>query len=762
MGRASAQDRSRARASRDAAVGGPVGVEGGGQRRDPDVLGQRGQDRVVPDPAGVGADGVHVGEATGGPPDGPGGWPRRRPAAGSPGPRQGSARRAGGRRGGGAGRGRRYRPAGMTWTPGDVIVLREVLDGRIRSARPLPGPRRRTRGPGRLPGPPVPGGLAPPGGRGPEPDAGPGLAAGRSRNGTGRAASSCCRPARPSPPCCSWTPTSGRPLGWKVDFLAPPRRHACRSRHARLGARPAGLRRSVDGHGQGRGRPGPAGAGRAPGRRRCRSGPGGPPARRGPAGRPRPSPSPGAGPPGARRPAGWRRWSCPRAGTGSPLPRRRPEPANARRPAPGSRPGPRPAAGRSASGTRLLDEAGRTFLDLDLAGGTLLHGHAHPRIAEAITRQAPLGLGPSAGRGLVGVLADRLADRFDPIEAVAWAGSGDEAWWRAVRAARRATGRRAVACWTAAPPLGGDGARRRRRPPSRRRRGGAGRTGRRRRGLGGGGRRPPGARPRCPRRRPSMAAVTAALPLHLGVGRPRRPGHRRRTAHAGRRPGRRLRTTRRARRPRRARPQPVRRPRRGRRRWRRRARAGGRRRLTGPVGRGERPDRPAAGASRRSATCTPCWRPPPWPRCNWPARRPWPRLASRAEWLRARSRRPRRGLGGAFPLPPAATPEQLAAHGLLVDGSGWGWLATVSGDDDVQTGRGRLRRAALTPTPWAFWSRPTPDRLSRARLVNVEDGPPPTAEVATAGTAERPGRAQGGRTDAGPGRTTDGPTERTL
>jgi glutamate-1-semialdehyde aminotransferase len=59
-----------------------------------------------------------------------------------------------------------------------------------------------------------------------------------------------------------------------------------------------------------------------------------------------------------------------------------------------------------------------------------------------------------------------------------------------------------------------------------------------------------------------------------------------------------------------------------------------------------------------------------------------PRFAA-AELRSAAAGRHTSGLGAAVALPVAATPELLVEHGVLVDGSGWGWLATVSTDEDV-------------------------------------------------------------------------------
>jgi hypothetical protein len=105
---------------------------------------------------------------------------------------------------------------------------------------------------------------------------------------------------------------------------------------------------------------------------------------------------------------------------------------------------------RSGRNGRLLDADGNIWLDLDLAAGTLLHGHAHPVLVEAISRQARLGL----GAGMDGptapsrALAEALGRRTPGWESVVWAESGSHALQLATRLVRRATGRSLVAVWS--------------------------------------------------------------------------------------------------------------------------------------------------------------------------------------------------------------------------------------------------------------------------------------------------------------------------
>ena len=95
----------------------------------------------------------------------------------------------------------------------------------------------------------------------------------------------------------------------------------------------------------------------------------------------------------------------------------------------------------SASGHRVLDVDGHSLLDVDLAGATLVCGHAHPSIVEAVTRQAALGLSSAPGHEYEIALAERLIRRFwdSPTRQsaeVVWAPSGEAALRWAVEVGR--------------------------------------------------------------------------------------------------------------------------------------------------------------------------------------------------------------------------------------------------------------------------------------------------------------------------------------
>jgi len=94
----------------------------------------------------------------------------------------------------------------------------------------------------------------------------------------------------------------------------------------------------------------------------------------------------------------------------------------------------------SGSGCWLTDADGRRYVDLVCSWGPLIHGHAHPRIVEAV--RAAAGHGTSFGtptRGEV-ELAEELVART-PVDQVRLVNSGTEATMSALRLARAFTGR---------------------------------------------------------------------------------------------------------------------------------------------------------------------------------------------------------------------------------------------------------------------------------------------------------------------------------
>jgi glutamate-1-semialdehyde 2,1-aminomutase len=94
-----------------------------------------------------------------------------------------------------------------------------------------------------------------------------------------------------------------------------------------------------------------------------------------------------------------------------------------------------------ASGARLTDIDGNTFIDYVMSWGPLIHGHAPKGLAGAIARAARSGTSFGAPSPLEVALAERVCRLMPSIERVRFVNSGTEAAMSAVRVARAATRR---------------------------------------------------------------------------------------------------------------------------------------------------------------------------------------------------------------------------------------------------------------------------------------------------------------------------------
>jgi glutamate-1-semialdehyde 2,1-aminomutase len=102
---------------------------------------------------------------------------------------------------------------------------------------------------------------------------------------------------------------------------------------------------------------------------------------------------------------------------------------------------PYPAVIERGHGYQLEDVDGNTYIDLLNNYTALVHGHAHPRIVEAIAAQARRGTVYPAPHREQLRLAEELVRRVPSVERVRFTNSGSEAVLQAVRAARAYTGR---------------------------------------------------------------------------------------------------------------------------------------------------------------------------------------------------------------------------------------------------------------------------------------------------------------------------------
>lgn len=92
-------------------------------------------------------------------------------------------------------------------------------------------------------------------------------------------------------------------------------------------------------------------------------------------------------------------------------------------------------------GSRITDADGNEFIDYVSSWGPLIFGHAHPKIVEAISRQAKLGTSFGASTKLEIDLAQKIVEAVPTIETVRMVSSGTEATLSALRLARGFTGR---------------------------------------------------------------------------------------------------------------------------------------------------------------------------------------------------------------------------------------------------------------------------------------------------------------------------------
>ena len=106
---------------------------------------------------------------------------------------------------------------------------------------------------------------------------------------------------------------------------------------------------------------------------------------------------------------------------------------------------PYPIYAARGEGCRVWDVDGNEYIDCINNFTSLIHGHAHPLLVEAATRQ--LALGSAFGLPTLSEieLAELLASRLPSVEQVRFANSGTEAVMMALKAARAFTGRPKIA-----------------------------------------------------------------------------------------------------------------------------------------------------------------------------------------------------------------------------------------------------------------------------------------------------------------------------
>ncbi|HEX2682124.1 MAG TPA: aminotransferase class III-fold pyridoxal phosphate-dependent enzyme, partial [Candidatus Dormibacteraeota bacterium] len=96
-------------------------------------------------------------------------------------------------------------------------------------------------------------------------------------------------------------------------------------------------------------------------------------------------------------------------------------------------------------GCRIWDVDGTERLDALGNYTAMILGHAHPKIVEAIRRQAAMGTGFAAANAVEVRLAALLCERVPSLDLVRFCNSGTEATMFAMRLARAFTGRTRIA-----------------------------------------------------------------------------------------------------------------------------------------------------------------------------------------------------------------------------------------------------------------------------------------------------------------------------
>jgi glutamate-1-semialdehyde 2,1-aminomutase len=94
-----------------------------------------------------------------------------------------------------------------------------------------------------------------------------------------------------------------------------------------------------------------------------------------------------------------------------------------------------------AKGPRITDVDGNEFIDYVSSWGPMIFGHAHPKIVDAVSKQAQLGTSFGAPTELETRLARMVVEAVPSIDSVRLVSSGTEATLSALRLARGFTGR---------------------------------------------------------------------------------------------------------------------------------------------------------------------------------------------------------------------------------------------------------------------------------------------------------------------------------
>jgi glutamate-1-semialdehyde 2,1-aminomutase len=104
---------------------------------------------------------------------------------------------------------------------------------------------------------------------------------------------------------------------------------------------------------------------------------------------------------------------------------------------------PHPVVMATAHGSKMWDVDGNEYIDYNMGYGSLLAGHSHPLLVEAIKRQATEGILLVTPTPLIHDVAAELCRRF-PMDMVRFTNSGTESTMDAIRLAKAFTGREKI------------------------------------------------------------------------------------------------------------------------------------------------------------------------------------------------------------------------------------------------------------------------------------------------------------------------------
>jgi glutamate-1-semialdehyde 2,1-aminomutase len=111
---------------------------------------------------------------------------------------------------------------------------------------------------------------------------------------------------------------------------------------------------------------------------------------------------------------------------------------------------PYPIYAARGEGCRVIDVDGVERIDFISNYTSLVLGHCHPRVVEAVQRQGGRLMSAAAANELEVEMAQRIRERLPGVELVRFANSGTEATMLAIRAARAFTGRATIAVFAGA------------------------------------------------------------------------------------------------------------------------------------------------------------------------------------------------------------------------------------------------------------------------------------------------------------------------